>query len=262
MSLKFVLIAAVVACTVIALRKSKTTNQSKATGQSERNPYGDELKSSREGFGSDVSSQRLTPFEEEILERAAQLKQTASETPSALDLFSGFCAANGLRLAQLDFTAYAVDFSPPDQSLETTAERPLPSGGILHYFEQDVRDLSFLKGKLDLVTCQRGLHFLRYEEARTLVANLAERLKPGASMFFSIGAVDCAVGPGYKHADLPVAQRWHPLEPELGSPIHVTQPLCLYKQEDIESLFAGLDGKLVTVGRDDFGLFIVEFKMN
>jgi hypothetical protein len=216
-----------------------------------------------EGFGSDVSSQRIEPFEAEMLHRAQLvMKEPSSEPPIALDLFSGYCAANGQRLAGLGFTTYAIDFSPPDQSLSSVVGQRLPSGGILHYMQKDVRnpDLSFLGAKLDLITAQRGLHFLRFQEAKALVATLTERLKPGASMFLSIGAVDCKVGAGYEHADLPVTERWHPLEPELGEPIHVTEPLCLYKQEDVESLFENLDGRLVSIGRDDFGLFIVEFR--
>ena len=228
------------------------------------NPYGDELKSSRTGFGSDVSSQRLTPFEETIIERAVVLQQSASGQLVAVDLFSGYCAANARRLAELGFTAYAVDFSPADASISAVIGQPHESGGILHYAQQDMRefDPATIGGTIDLVTCQRGLHFLRYQEARKLIAALASQLSPGASMYFSIGAVDCAVGPGYKHADLPVQERWHPLEPELGGPIHVTEPLCLYKEEDIQSLFANLGGELVSVARDDFGLFIVEYTNN
>lgn len=238
--------------------------RSRISSASHRNPYGDELKSVLTGFGSDVSSQRIEPFEQHMLERADQLSRGASEQPTALDLFSGFCAANARRLAEVGFAAYAVDFSPPSEPLAAIVDRPLPSGGIVHYLQQDVRklDLSSLPGKIDLVTAQRGLHFLHFAEARKLVASLAERLAPGASMFFSIGAVDCKVGAGYKHADLPVAERWCPLEPELGAPIHVTEPLCLYKEDEVESLFANLGGRLATLDRDDFGLFIVEFKKN
>lgn len=229
-----------------------------------RNPYGDELRTSRSGFGSDVSSQRTTPFEEEILKRAAELKQASDQPRCALDLFSGYCAANAIRLAELGFTAYAIDFSPPDRSLIKMIGHRLPGGGILHYLQQDARelDLSSMEGKLDLVTAQRGLHFLHFDEARQLVLKLAQQLKPEASMYFSIGATDCAVGAGYKHAHLPVAERWHPLEPELGDPIHVTEPLCLYRQEDIHLLFSDIEGHVVHIGRDDFGLFVVEFKKN
>ena len=81
-------------------------------------------------------------------------------------------------------------------------------------------------------------------------------------MYFSIGAVDCAVGPGYKHATRPVEERWHPLEPDLGEPIHVTEPLCLYNHQDVQKLFADLAGELLSVGRDAFGLFIVHFAKN
>ena len=90
-------------------------------------------------------------------------------------------------------------------------------------------DFAFLTQKLDLITAQRSLHFLRFREAQLLIGKLAQNLKPGASMYFTIGAVDCKVGDGYKHTDLPVEHRWHPLEPALGGPIHVTEPLCLYK---------------------------------
>lgn len=226
------------------------------------NPYGDQLKNVRVGFGSDVSSQRLTPFEEEILVHAAVLQQTSVRVLNALDLFSGYCAANARRLAELGFYAQALDFCPADASIIALGDKPQVDGGVLHYVQMDLRqfDPSHFAGKLDLVTCQRGLHFLRYEEARELMVKLANQLSPSARMYFSIGAVDCAVGPGYKHADLPVAQRWHPLEPELGGPIHVTEPLCLYKDEDIDSLFVNLGGTLERVDRDDFGLFVVEFK--
>jgi hypothetical protein len=227
-----------------------------------RNPYGDELKSTVSGFGSDVSSQRSTPFEEDILNRAAQLQRSSKERLCALDLFSGYCAANAHNLANLGFIAYAVDFSPPDAQVVSLLGRRLPGGGMLHYVQLDVRklDLSTLHGQFSLVTCQRGLHFLRFQEAKEMIAMLAPRMKSGASMFFSIGAVDCKVGDGYKHSHLPVSERWHPLEPELGAPIHVTEPLCLYKEEDVYALFDGLGGQVVSVGRDDFGLFVVEYK--
>ena len=234
------------------------------TSKDNVNPYGDQLKNVRVGFGSDVSSQRLTPFEEEILERAATLQQNSDRVLNALDLFSGYCAANARRLAEMGFSAQAVDFCPADLSITALLGVSFKSGGMLRYEEMDLRqfDPSHFAGKLDLVTCQRGLHFLHYDEARQLMVNLAAQLSSGACMYFSIGAVDCAVGPGYKHADLPVSQRWHALEPALGEPIHVTEPLCLYKDEDIQSLFANLGGTLVRVDRDDFGLFVVEFKKN
>ena len=232
--------------------------------KSEINPYGDALKSSTTGFGSDVSSQRLTPFEEEIMERAAKLVARAGTRPVALDVFSGYCAANARRLADLGFTAYAVDFSPSDVSLTGVNGKTTANGGSLSYLQLDVRQFNptSLERSLDLVTCQRGLHFLHFDEARLLVTKLAVMLNAGSSMYFSIGAVDCAVGPGYKHADRPVSERWHPLEPELGDPIHVTEPLCLYKAEDITTLFADAAriGQVVRLERDDFGLFVVEFK--
>jgi hypothetical protein len=228
-----------------------------------RNPYGDKLISTLSGFGSDVSSQRLTPFEEEILQRAMELKQTSARPLQALDLFSGYCASNARRLAEMGYTAYAFDFSPPSLQL-TSIGQPLPDGGVLHYQQQDVRDLdlTFLAQKLDLITAQRSLHFLRFLEAQKLIGKLGQNLNPGASMYFTIGAVDCKVGDGYKHTDLPVEHRWHPLEPELGEPIHVTEPLCLYKTEDVHMLFQGVDGRIVRLERDDFGLFVVEFQMN
>jgi hypothetical protein len=245
-------------------RIERRTYEIHGVSSQERNPYGDVLQASREGFGSDVSSQRIEPFEEEMLQYASQVKQSATETPWALDLFSGYCAANARRLAEMGFTAFAVDFSPADESLASVVGRPLVGGGMLRYVQEDVSkiDLSFLSCKLDLVTAMRSLHFLRYNDARTLVVALASRLKPGAEMFFTIGAVDCKVGGGYKHAHLPVEERWHPLEPELGGPIHVTEPLCLYKKEDIESLFANLGGRLISLGQDEFGLFTVRFKKN
>ncbi|MBU6451077.1 MAG: hypothetical protein KGS72_04810 [Cyanobacteria bacterium REEB67] len=225
------------------------------------NPYGDQIKNVREGFGSDVSSQRLTPFEEEILARAENMQARQRHPLVALDLFSGYCAANARRLSELGFKAHAVDFAPADPAIAAIVDKPNHSGGVLHYQEVDLRqfDPSIFDGKLDLATCQRGLHFLRYNEARHLIVELTKQLTKGARMYFSIGAVDCAVGPGYKHAERPVADRWHPLEPDLGGPIHVTEPLCLYKDEDIVSLFAGLPGTLLRVERDDFGLFVVEF---
>ncbi|MDR3614736.1 MAG: class I SAM-dependent methyltransferase [Candidatus Obscuribacterales bacterium] len=228
-----------------------------------RNPYGDQLISTLSGFGSDVSSQRLTSFEEEILQRAMELKPTSACPLQALDLFSGYCASNAKRLAEMGYIAYAFDFSPPSPEL-TNIGQLLPGGGILHYKQQDVRhlDLTFLAQKLDLITAQRSLHFLHFLEAQELIGNLARHLKSGASMYFTIGAVDCKVGNGYKHADLPVELRWHPLEPELGEPIHVTEPLCLYKTEDVHSLFQGVGGCIVRLERDDFGLFVVEFQMN
>ena len=234
----------------------------KEGNEDSRNPYGDRLISTLSGFGSDVSSQRLTPFEEEILEQALVSKNASTEPLLALDLFSGYCAANAKRLAEMGFIAYAYDFSPPSPELATIGQT-LAGGGVLHYTQQDVRDLdlSFLNEKLTLITAQRSLHFLHFAEAQTLVRKLATNLKSGGSMYFTIGAVDCAVGGGYKHTDLPVEDRWHPLEPELGEPIHVTEPLCLYKTEDVHLLFDGINGRIVRLERDDFGLFVVQFQM-
>jgi hypothetical protein len=227
----------------------------------ENNPYGDQLKNVRSGFGSDVSSQRLTHFEEQILARATVLQKRSSRRLVALDLFSGYCAANARRLSEIGFCAYAVDFSPADAEVLALSGNEQAKGGVLYYEQTDLRafDPAFFAGKLDLVTCQRGLHFLRFAEARRLVSDLTTQLTTGARMYFTIGATDCAVGGGYKHTNMPVADRWHALEPELGEPIHVTEPLCLYKEEDIHSLFADLPGYLERVSRDDFGLWVVEF---
>jgi len=212
------------------------------------NPYGDELKSVITGFGSDVSSQHSSVFEEAIIERAKVLQQSAQGT-------------NARRLAELGFTAYASDLSPADATISEIIGRKLFSGGSLQYSQGDARDFDFaqLPGKLALVTGQRGLHFLHFAEAQALVVNLAEQMSSGASMFFSIGAVDCKVGGGYKHAALAVSERWHVLEPALGEPIHVTEPLCLYRRDDLDALFAAVKGSLVSVEVDDFGLFLVEF---
>lgn len=236
-----------------------------ADGAPPLNPYGDELRSVKVGFGSDVSSQRLSPFEIDILRRAARRRPfqgSSSEPGIAFDLFSGHFAANAVRLARLGYTAYAADFSSPDNSLDAILGRKLPSRGSVHYLCGDVRNLSFdfLAGKLDLVSGQRGLHFLRFAEAQALITSLVVQLKLGGLLFLSIGAVDCKVGAGYAHSDLPVEERWHPLALELGAPIHVTEPLCLYKREDIDLLFAELSGRLVRVEQDDFGLFVIEFE--
>ena len=98
-------------------------------GTTTRNPYGDKLISTLSGFGSDVSSQRLTPFEEEILQRALELKQTSASSLYALDLFSGYFASNARRLAEMGYAAYACDFSPPSPEL-TSIGQTLPSRGV------------------------------------------------------------------------------------------------------------------------------------
>ena len=229
-----------------------------------RNPYGHELRASLPGFGSDISSQYLSQFEKNMLQRArCKIALSLGKPRYAIDLFSGYMAANAVRLAKMGFVVYAIDFSKAHLSLQSQIGQIFPGGGCFQYIQEDVRKVSFdaLGGEIDLVTGQRSLHFLRFSEARRLVEKLVHQLRPNeGTMSFSIGATDCKVGAGYKHAHLPVTRRWHPLEKHLGEPIHVTEPLCLYKEEDIHLLFANLDGKITHISRDDFGLFLVDFK--
>jgi hypothetical protein len=113
------------------------------------------------GFGSDVSSQRLTPFEEQILDRASQRQALSPKPLVAVDLFSGFFASNAHRLATIGYQSYAIDFSPQDSSLDDIVGKRLATGGSLVYICEDVRNVSFhfLRKQLDLVTAQRSLHF-------------------------------------------------------------------------------------------------------
>jgi SAM-dependent methyltransferase len=213
------------------------------------NLYGDRIVPTTGSHGPDIASQRMDDLD------AACIEWAIAYGPSKLKAVDIGCGRGiqALRLASLGASVLAVDLS--DLSPFASGANTLLGRDAITYFSGDVRELppSAVPTPLQLIYSQRFIHYLRHEEACELLLRLQAVLSEDGRLFLSASGIDSELGDGYAHRDRGVENRFSVLSPEQQAKVHITEPICMYRQEELAKLAESVGFRTIRVWSSAFG---------
>lgn len=199
------------------------------------NLYGDKRNATASGHGVDIASQRMDDLDQASLEGIKTLVETFRQCPLVFDLGCGI-GAHSVRMAEVGATVMAFDINDNEEAISKLAAE----NGVLSrvtFARLDIRKgLAPIQKKPSVVYSQRTLHYLKFDEAVSVLSMLVERAGPEMSFFISVSGLDSELGMGYAHANLPVEERFCELAPDMQEKHAIYGPVCLYRNFDMERL--------------------------
>ncbi len=215
------------------------------------NLYGDRLVSTTGLHGGDISSQRVDELDHCSIDFVAQ-RRGGGAMPVAVDIGGGH-GAQARRMARAGASALLIDLTDQQASAEDF-NRELGRSAI-RSFKGDVRDIDVrtLCPPLDVIYSQRMMGCIRYAELRDLLKVLFEHANPGARCFLSASGLETEFGLTYPHRDLPVAERWASITPEMAEKHQMYAPECLYRDLELAELVAACGFTVLRAWQSTFG---------
>lgn len=212
------------------------------------NLYGDQLVETSGRHGGDIASQRIDDLDRACLEYCLALGPGVA----AVDIGCGL-GAQGFRLAALGAAVTLCD--PVDISERVGSFYALFPAAPVRFLQCDARDLGAdnFDQPLDIVYSQRAIHYLRFDEARTLLEMLRGVCRSGARFFISASGIDTELGDGYAGKTCDVAERMAPLAPEMAVKHGVHDAICLYSLEELAGLGETAGLEVISVTASAFG---------
>jgi len=173
-----------------------------------------------DGHGVDVAVNRADDLDKKCLAFIAN-----NPNCTVLDLGSG-AGGQSFRMAAAGASVAAID------QFDFAEEFEAYESDRLQFIVGDMRHLADLlvNKKFDATLCQRTIHYLRYEEAKTFL--IAVRAKTADRLFISVTGTGSLIGDVYPEKGVVVRERFGALT-ELGKEMFsIQEPVCLYSQEE------------------------------
>lgn len=190
------------------------------------NQYGDERRLAQAGFGVDVATQRADDLDKMALEDIAQRHGEVS----ALDIACGQ-GGQALRMAQAGARVTAcdvIDYGPAIQATAAVVDVQI------HFVLSDMRQISAaLPAKFDIITCQRAIHYLPFDDALVAVRQMRELLAPSGHLYISASGLRSELGDQYTGCGVPIESRYAPLSTAMVEKHGIHGPVCLYEERDL-----------------------------
>ncbi len=197
-------------------------------------------------YGVDIASTRLDDLDKRVLADVRERVDRGEEV-SVLDIGCGqgglalALAAAGTRVRALDIDDYAEVIQAQSAKTDTKID----------FIQADIRDwLTTNTVEFDLVVLQRVLHYLPYEDARTVLEKL--RLQSD-TLYVSVTGTTTAIASHYDALRLPLSKRWGGLDATGQELFSITAPLCLYTEDELRTLLEETGWKIEWLRVSDFG---------
>lgn len=108
-------------------------------------------------------------------------------------------------------------------------------------------------GLFDVITCQRMIHYIPYDQALRVVRGLRKALCPDGHIYISASGIHSELGDDYHAAFAPVEQRFVPLSPPMAAKHGISGNVCLYSVADIAMLVETAGLRIKTAFASPFG---------
>lgn len=203
------------------------------------NLYGDKANFLAAGHGADIASQRADDLDLMAIE-------FVNNTPSAFAIDVA-CGAGGqaVRLAMAGAMVVATDIGDMGEAVQSTATANSVADRV-GFVRMDMRNLSELRrfgdnnqlDQVDVIVCQRAIHYLPFNEALVVVGQMGQMLAPEGRIYLSASGIHSELGEDYPGAQTPLENRFAELSPTMREKHGIHGPVCLYSEEDLEWLLA------------------------
>lgn len=209
------------------------------------NLYGDKDINKMASYGHDISSQRL-----DDLDRFALICILENNKKKFLDIGCGE-AKVGLTASLIADCAVLVDTI--DISKKVNAFRSTMNANI-EFLNIDARTITSEHVKnIDIAYSQRFIHYLRYEEARNLLALIFDCSEKGSHLFISASGIRSELGTNYEGICVSIEDRYFHLDEKLSKKHNILGNVCLYDEDDLYRLAASVGYKKERVYSSAFG---------
>lgn len=196
------------------------------------NLYGDQRVATVAGKGVDVASQRADDLDLMAVEHIRSI--ASSKAIFAIDVGCGH-GGQVARMANAGACVIAMDAQDYRVELAKTLAREGVRSGQCFFFRAGVEAEPVI-GPVDVVMCQRMIHYLEHPAAAKALSWFHRISVSGARMFLSASGLDSELGNGYAARDIPVERRYAHLSPEMAGKHAILPPVCLYRPDELEDL--------------------------
>lgn len=209
------------------------------------NLYGDKDINKMAGYGHDISSQRF-----DDLDKSALICALKYNKKRFIDIGCGE-ARVGLTASIITDCAILVDIV--DVSDKINKFRSNMNTNI-EFINIDARALTPDQVmRVDIAYSQRFIHYLRYEEAKKLLAIVFEGSEKDAFLFISASGIKSELGIGYEGLNVPIEDRYFHLEEGCSRKHNILGNVCLYSEDDLCRLATSVGYKKENVYSSAFG---------
>lgn len=214
------------------------------------NLYGDKPVRTTGSHGVDIGSQRMDELDLEALRLAVSSSEIHEKV--AIDLGCGL-GFQGIRLAILGWQSILYDILDIHDRIDIVREVVGVQG--LEFRKLDLRQASVndFPPTIGLIFSQRFIHYLRFEEASRLLALVASKLCPSGRLFLSASGMESELGLGYVASEDPVEVRFAVLAPEMQEKHTIYEPVCLYREKELQNLALPNGFRAVRIWSSPFG---------
>ncbi len=202
--------------------------------------------------GCEIASQRLDDLDIECQQFALDSIKEKRQPLVAVDLGSG-SGIQTLRLGLLGFRTIAYDLLPESHALEAArAEYPIFQVETKVANLRDASGVDF-PSPLLIAYSQRFLHYLRYEETRTLLSNLYSAMERDGRLFISASGLTSEIGQLHPDRNLPVHERFATLPKSVARHHKILEPICPWSERELVDVCVDIGFTCVTSSCSEFG---------
>ena len=181
-------------------------------------------------YGVDVAVTRADDLDRKLIQHVAD-----KGSSSVLDLGCG-AGGQSIRLSKGGVRVLGVDIQDFSKEFEVLRETNDLTVASLEFIQADVADLKrmLLSRRFDDCSVQRMLHYLPYQVAKELLADLRSRVND--RLYMSVTGLGTAIGENYQDKQKEIGDRFCGLDKEDSETFSIEEPLCLYSKEEVEDL--------------------------
>lgn len=196
------------------------------------NLYGDRRVATLSGNGVDVASQRADDLDLMAVEYIQSI--AGQRAVFALDVGCGH-GGQAARMAKAGASVIAMDSHDYRVELAQSLTREGVKSGQCFFFRAGVESQPVI-GPVDVVMCQRMIHYLDHRAAGIALAWFHNLSVSGGRMFLSASGLDSELGDGYPAKEIHVGRRFAQLSPEMAEKHAILAPVCLYHSDELSDL--------------------------
>lgn len=212
------------------------------------NELGDVLIETTSMHGGDISSQRF----DDLDKKALQYALSKNENVTAVDIGCGL-GAQGLRFSLIGAQVTLIDTM--DISERVSVLNKLFDMVNMDFVNKDVRNLRAedIPTEIDVVYSQRFIHYLTFDEAKSLLELVGEHVASGGRIYLSASGLRTELGEGYPDRQEPPEHRYSSLKPSIAEKHGIHDHVCLYEKEDMRKLLMHAGFKPIDIFTSSFG---------
>lgn len=188
-------------------------------------------------------------------------KSFEGEMPNVVELGCG-AGTHTIRMAQMGahVTAIDLDASNACDLLKRVALHNLLDPEQVIFIEKDWRHLEAgdLPQEIDVLFSQRSLSYVAFADLCKIISYCSSKMKTGSSLFISLNGIDSLYGADHPLRDAPLEKRFGPLSDKMQTVLNASEPVCVYRQEEIARVFEGTNIYVEEIQKTPFGNFQIK----